>query len=189
MPKNCVASSVNRSRAWLEALHECNLKVAIPRSAFFTPALTWGICVTTDEIVFADKLTMRRARVSTVLALFFVLSFITSIGAQPSRPGTFKLTAWLVWAASLLFFLAAGGGLLRGRTVRALMNDDVTAENRRSAMVGAFWATMLSAFLLYGLSVVVSFDAREAIRTLLTIGVAVAVLRFGMLERRSLSDG
>ena len=120
---------------------------------------------------------------------FFVLSFVTSIGAQPSRPETFKIAAWLVWAAALLFFLAEGGGLLRGKAVRALMNDDVTAENRRSAMVSGFWATMLAAFPLYGLSFFVSLDARESIRTLLSIGVAVAVLRFGMLERRSLSDG
>lgn len=121
--------------------------------------------------------------------MFFVLSFVTSIGAQPSRPETFKIAAWLVWAAALLFFLAEGGGLLRGKAVRALMNDDVTAENRRAAMVSGFWATMLAAFPLYGLSFFVSLDARESIRTLLSIGVAVAVLRFGMLERRSLSDG
>lgn len=143
----------------------------------------------TDEIVLADRLTRRRARVSTVLALFFVMTFVSSVGAQPTRPEIFKVTAWLLWAMGLLFFLAVGGGVWRGRAVRALMNDDVTVENRREAITAGYWATMASAFALYGLSLFVPIDTREVIRTLLSVGVAVSVLRFGILERRSLRDG
>jgi protein-S-isoprenylcysteine O-methyltransferase Ste14 len=145
---------------------------------------------TTDDIALAERLTRRRARMVTVFALFFLLSMITSLDTDVpvSRPETFKLAAWLVWAAALLFLLATGGGLLRTAAVRQLLNDESTSENRRSAMVAGFWATVLSAFALYVISLFEPVTGREAIRLLLSAAVVAALLKFGSLERRSLRD-
>jgi hypothetical protein len=143
-----------------------------------------------DDIVLAEKLTLRRARASTVLALFFLLSMVTSLGADvpSSRPETVKLAAWVFWAAALLFLLATGGGLGRSANVRGLMNDDTTVENRRNAMVAGFWATVVTAFALYALSLIEPVSGRDAIRLMLSAAVATSVLRFGVLERRSLKN-
>lgn len=145
---------------------------------------------TTDDIALAERLTRRRARVVTVFALFFLFSMITSLDTDVpvSRPETFKLAAWLVWAAALLFLLMTGGGLFRTRAVRQLLNDESTNENRRSALVTGFWASVLSAFALYGISLFEPITAREAIRLMLSAAVAASLLKFGSLERRSLRD-
>ncbi len=144
-----------------------------------------------DDIALADKLTRRRARVSIVLGLFFLMSMASSIGVESplSRPQTVKIAAWIVWSAGLLFMLAVGGGLARGKTVRGLMNDDSTVENRRRAMVMGFWATVLSAFVLYAISFYVPVSGRDAIRLLLSAAVGASVIRFGFLEQRSLGNG
>jgi protein-S-isoprenylcysteine O-methyltransferase Ste14 len=144
-----------------------------------------------DDVALAERLTLRRARVSTVLALFFLLTMATSLGTDVplSRPETFKLAAWVLWAAALLFLLATGGGLSRSAAVRGLMNDDSTIENRRNAMVAGFWATVLTAFVLYAVSLFETVSGRDAIRLMLSAAVACSVLRFGQLERRALKHG
>ena len=146
---------------------------------------------TTEDIALAERLTRRRARVSTVLTIFFVFTLATSLGTDfpASRPDTFKLAAWIFWAAALLFLLATGGGIFRSSAVRGLLNDESTNENRRNAMVAGFWATVLSAFGLYALTLFEPVETREAIRLMLSAAVAVALLRFGHLERKSLRGG
>jgi protein-S-isoprenylcysteine O-methyltransferase Ste14 len=144
-----------------------------------------------EDVKLADRLSLRRARVSTVLTVFFVMSMFSSLGTDVplSRPETVKLSAWIVWAAALLLLLATGGGLARGATVRGLLNDESTIENRRNAMVAGFWATVLTAFVLYGISLFAEISGRDAIRVMLTAAVATSVLRFGALERRALRHG
>ncbi|HEX2811331.1 MAG TPA: hypothetical protein VHO04_01515 [Sphingopyxis sp.] len=144
--------------------------------------------MTSEDFALAERLTARRARIATVMALLFLTSLASSLGTDvpASRPETIKLAAWVVWAAALLFLLAAGGGLLRGASVRALMNDETTIANRRDAMIKGFWAMIVTAFALYALSWFEDFPTRETLRLMISAGVACAVLRFGILERRSM---
>lgn len=144
--------------------------------------------MTSEDFALAERLSARRARMATILALLFLASMATSLGTDfpASRPETIQLVAWMVWAAALLFLLAAGGGLLRGAAVRALMNDETTIANRRDAMIKGFWAMIVTAFALYALSLVENVSTRETLRLMLSAGVACAVLRFGLLERRSM---
>jgi protein-S-isoprenylcysteine O-methyltransferase Ste14 len=146
--------------------------------------------MSTEDITLADKLTRRRARVSIVLGVLFLASMATSMGVEPplNRPQTVQLAAWIVWAAALLFLLAVGGGLTRGKSVRALMNDDSTIDNRRRAMVTGFWATVFTAFVVYGISFWDPVSGRDAVRLLLSAAVGASVIRFGILEQRSLGN-
>jgi protein-S-isoprenylcysteine O-methyltransferase Ste14 len=142
-------------------------------------------------MALAEKLTLRRARGSILLGVFFLASMASSLGVDvpANRPETIKLAAWVVWAAALLFLLASGGGLIRSKSVRALMNDESTAVNRQRAMITGFWATVLSAFALYAISLFEVISGREAIRLLLSAAVGASIIRFGILERRSLKHG
>lgn len=141
-----------------------------------------------DDIALAEKLTLRRARGSIILGVMFLASMATSLGVDvpANRPETVKLAAWVVWAAALLFLLSVGGGLFRGKGIRALMNDDSTVENRRQAMVTGFWGAVLSAFALYAVTFYEPVASREVIRLLLSAAVGAAIIKFGILERRSL---
>ncbi len=144
-----------------------------------------------EEMALAEKLTRRRARVLIVLGMFFLVTMASSLGVDvpASRPETVKIAAWIVWAAMLLLLLASGGSLFRGKSVRSLMNDDSTLDNRRRAMVAGYWATVLAAFALYAISLYEPVSGREAIRLLLSAAVGTSVIRFGLLELRSLKNG
>ncbi len=144
-----------------------------------------------EEMVLAEKLTLRRARVSIVSGVFFLATMVSSldIDLPVSRPETFKLSAWIIWAAVLLLLLGTGGGLFRGRAVRALMNDDSTLDNRRRAMVSGYWTTIAAAFVLYAISLFEPVSGREAIRLMLSAAVGASVIGFGKLELRSLRNG
>jgi cation transport ATPase len=143
-----------------------------------------------NDFALAEKLTRRRARASIIFAVFFMLSHVGSFGADPaSRPETFRLAAWIVWAVVLLLVLATGGGWLRPKSVRNLMNDDSTLDHRRSAQTFGFWMTAAIALALYAVSYFEPLSAREAIRLILTFSIGTALLRFGRLELRSLKNG
>ena len=144
-----------------------------------------------EDIALAEKLTLRRARVSIILGIFFLATMASSLGVDfpANRPQTVKLAAWIIWAAALLFLLGAGGGLFRGKVVRSLMNDESTIDNRRRAMVAGFWATVLSAFVLYAITFYEPISGREVIRLLLSAAVGASIIRFGILEQRSLGRG
>lgn len=144
-----------------------------------------------DDMALAEKLTLRRARAATVMGILFIAGMATSFNVDPlaGRPQAVHLAAWIVWAAALLFLITAGGGLLRGQSVRALMNDDTTRDHRRSALETGFWAMVLCCFFTYGASLYETFTGREAIRLILTVGVGAAAISFGTLERRALKAG
>jgi cation transport ATPase len=79
--------------------------------------------MTSNTMALAEKLTLRRARASIISGIFFLMSMAGSLGVDvpANRPETIRLAAWVIWAAALLFLLAAGGGLFRGKAIRALM--------------------------------------------------------------------
>jgi protein-S-isoprenylcysteine O-methyltransferase Ste14 len=140
-----------------------------------------------SDDALAERLTRRRARIAAVMAVFFMLSMIASLGHAPSRPETFRLAAWTVWTVALLVFLVTGGALWRGRGVRALLNDETTQAHRQQAFVAGFWVMIVVAFAIYAASFIEIVDAREAVRVLMTSAIVGALLRFSYLERRSLA--
>jgi hypothetical protein len=146
--------------------------------------------MTQQDLALAEKLTLRRARVATVLGIFFIVGMATSFNVDPmaSRAAGFRIGGWVVWAAALLLLVTVGGGLLRGAQVRALMNDDSTRDHRSRAMVTGYWAAMLCAFVLYFIMLFEPVTGREAVRLILTVGVGAAAIRFGRLEMQSLKN-
>ncbi len=144
-----------------------------------------------EDMALAEKLTLRRARVATLMGILFITGMATSFNVDPlaGRPQAVHLAAWIVWAAALLFLITAGGGLMRGKSVRALMNDDSTRDHRRSALEVGFWAMIACCFFTYGISLIEPMTGRQVIRLILTVGVGAAAISFGTLERRALKAG
>jgi uncharacterized membrane protein len=146
--------------------------------------------MTREDMMLAEKLIRRRARVSIIFGIIFLLMMLKSLGADvhEGRVETFRLASWILWAASLLTLLAFGGGLLRGKTVRGLMNDDSTLDNRQRGMVAGFWVMVIAAFALYAYSMFEPVSGRDAIRLLLSAAVGASIIRFGILEKRSIGN-
>ena len=144
----------------------------------------------TDQEI-ADRLGRRRARMLPVLAIFFLMQQT----AYFSHPDTgravdhFRVSAWIALSLVMLVMLISGGAWFRPASVRALLEDEVTRAHRAKAFETAFIATMVAAIALYFVSLFEPLSGRDAIHLLLSVGIACALLRFGMLERRAHRDG
>jgi hypothetical protein len=140
----------------------------------------------------ADRLMDKRARMMPALAMMFAAQQVIYFTGSRLDEGKLRLVnyvsigGWMVLSIVLLFGLVTGGSLFRGGRVRALMNDENTQANRAQAFQLGFLCTMGGAILLYIVSLFEPVDGREAIHILMTVGIATALLRFGLLKRRAL---
>lgn len=149
--------------------------------------------VAQNDTEVADRLGRRRSRFTIVIAIYFIAGqavYLDNPAHDPLRlVDQIRISAWLAWAVVLMVLLATNGPWLRSKSLRALMNDEVTRSNRAEAFMWGFWGAMLVAVALYSVSLFEPLTGREAIRAVVTIGLGAALLRFGILERRALKDG
>src|SRR4051794_24502383 len=102
-----------------------------------------------SPVEIADRISRKRPILIAAAALFFIA---IQLGSRPvfvaggGRP--IQIIGWAVTAGGLLGMLAIGGGLLNSRQLQALINDEVSRANSRTAIVAAFWVSMLIAMIL-----------------------------------------
>ena len=144
-----------------------------------------------SDVEVADRLSRRRARMLPFLAVIFLTQQAAyfsdrfeGAGGAMRTVDHVKIGAWLLLSAVLLLALTTGGFWFKSRSVRALLDDEVTRANRASALQLGFVVTMIAAFAIYVLLPVEPMSARDAIHLIVTVGIATALVRFGMLERR-----
>jgi hypothetical protein len=148
--------------------------------------------MTSTDIDTADRLTRRRARMLPFLAIIFLtqqIAYFADADARVRMVDHVKVGAWLVLSVVLLLALATGGFWLKPKSVRALMDDEVTRANRAEAFRIGFLVTMIAGIGLYFLDQLAPMSGREAVHILVTIGIATALIAFGALEKRALRDG
>ncbi len=138
----------------------------------------------------ADHLSRRRARMLPFLAVIYLTqqaSYFT--GGAGDRPvDHVKIGAWVVLSLVLLAALTTKGFWFHSREVREMIDDEVTRAHRAAAMGWGFVMAILSAIGLYFVSMYEPIGVREAIHVIVSFGIAAAIVRFGMLERRALRD-
>jgi hypothetical protein len=138
----------------------------------------------------AEFLSKRRARMLPLLALIFLsqqASYFTETGGHSSAQAV-KITAWLILSIVLLAALATKGFWLERREVRDLVDDENTRANRNEAMRWGFLFSMAAAVGLYVLTLFDNVTAPEAIHIIISLGIAAALCRWAILERRALRD-
>jgi hypothetical protein len=89
----------------------------------------------------------------------------------------------------LLLGLATKGFWLEPKEVRELVDDENTRANRTEAMQWGFLFAMGSAIAVYVLTMIEVVTGREAVHIVISFGIAAALLRWGVLEKRALRDG
>jgi hypothetical protein len=139
----------------------------------------------------ADQLSRRRARMLPFLAVIYLtqqVSFFASTQQGPRAADHVKIGAWVVLSLVLLAALTTKGFWLRRREVREMIDDEVTRAHRGEALGWGFIMAILGAIALYFVSMFEPMGAREAIHVIVSLGIAAAIVRFGMLERRALRD-
>jgi hypothetical protein len=149
-----------------------------------------GVMSSNIPVEAADRLSRRRA---IVIVLAVVAFLVGQLVARPffvsdNSDHLVRLFTWAVNAGLLLVVLATGGCLLRRKSVRSLMNDEVTAGHQRSSVISGFWVAMATAVLLCVIPGSDRVNAREAMYVVVTASVAAALLVFSYLEIRALRD-
>ena len=140
----------------------------------------------------ADWLSRKRAWFIGVMAILFIVLQVFAgphFSVQPGD-GVARRWGWAVLAAILLLNLGTGGGLMLGRQLRALLNDEVWAANRNKALATGYWMAMIIALavymsVLYGL---VELSAMQVLHIVVTASVATAMFAFSSLELRAHRD-
>jgi hypothetical protein len=142
----------------------------------------------------ADYLSTRRARMLPALAVIF-LSQQASFFSQMSESGhvsaeNAKISAWLALSIILLLALSTKGFWLERKEVRDLLDDENTRANRSDAMRWGFLFSMAAAIGVYSLTMFdTTVSARDAVHIVMTVGIAAALIRWGVLERRAHRHG
>jgi cation transport ATPase len=138
-----------------------------------------------SPVELADQASRKRAiAVAIAAAVFLMIQFVT----RPLPGSNPRLIMWAVNAAALLPLLFTGGGLIQKREIRALMNDDVSRANYKSAVGIGYWTAMIVAMGLYAFVGDSGVTAREAIYFIVTPSVGFALLAFSWLELRAHRD-
>ena len=144
------------------------------------------------DVEKAERLGRSRARIFAVQAVLFLswqgLYFGGGAADRVRTVHEVKISAWLVTAILLLFLLASGGMLIRGRKVRGLLNDELTRSHRARACVFGFWTAMASAILLYAIDMVEPLTARDTIHIIMSASIGAGLIAFSVLERRSRAE-
>ena len=145
-----------------------------------------------NAIHLADRVSRKRAiGTSVATVVFLALQVVTRpvfLETGVPAPGP-RAYMWAINAAVLLLLLLPIGGFIFGERVRALVNDDVSRHNARTASATGFWVAMAIGLGIYALPAGRGLTGMEASYLLVTATVAVALLSFSWLEARALRDG
>jgi hypothetical protein len=93
---------------------------------------------------------------------------------------------WTILVVTMLLALIKGNSWFTPRSLRELVNDEVTRANRAKAMRLGFVAAMLTAIFVFAISPSESVTAQRASHLIVTIGLATALIIFGLEERKVL---
>jgi hypothetical protein len=145
-----------------------------------------------NVVEFADHISRRRAVGTAVAALVFLgvqlvaRPVFRSDGYAATGPRSYM---WALNAALLLMLLLPAAGMIWGRRVRELVNDEVARANSRRAVAGGFWIAMIIALAVYTLPAGRVLSAREVAWLVVTPATGFALLAFSWLESRAHRDG
>jgi hypothetical protein len=141
-----------------------------------------------DSAEAADRLSRRRVRVLNVLLIFFALQSARLPVDIPHRAVEYVgLFGWLAMALVMMLVLSTGGMWLRDPEVRRLADDEVTRANRREAMEWGFTAAIGLAIAGTIIASLTAMPAVFALRTVVFLGLFIAIVRFVRLERAALA--
>lgn len=147
--------------------------------------------MTHSDIDTADRLGRQRTQMLPLLAALFGAQqtvFFIPADYATRLVDMVAVGGWILLTAVLVMMLWTGGSWFYNKSVRALLNDEVSRAHRNEALSLGFVMSMAIAAAIYASVGIEPMQVREAIHIVVTIGVVVAAVRFTTLERRAYSD-
>lgn len=141
-----------------------------------------------SNIERADRVSRTRALLAPFLG-FAMLSVQQWLffGREWDALSPIQLGAWALLALGVLLMVLTGGLWFLPREVRRHADDDGSRQNRLQAIYGGFIAAMLTALLVFVVSPFEPLPAQRAAHIILSMGLGVSLLSFGIAESRALA--
>jgi len=143
-----------------------------------------------SDVDYVDRISRKRATLALVLPIFLFQQAIFVFGDAGGERlvDHVRIAAWVLMTSALLLFILTGGFLLRARSVRALLNDEVAQSHRSRALALGFAVAMIAGIGFFAVEAFRpgSVGTLEALHIVVSLGLGAALVRFGMLERKAL---
>ena len=131
----------------------------------------------------AERASRGRAAIMILAAVVFMINAVIDFGDPAfSRPGP-RGAIWPLIVLAWLFIVASGGGLRIGR-LRALLNDEMSLQNRARATAVGFYATNIAALAVYFASWRIPMTIGDAAQLITALGISAALICYAWLELR-----
>jgi protein-S-isoprenylcysteine O-methyltransferase Ste14 len=137
-----------------------------------------------NDIERAERMSRGRAAIMALAALVLVINLVLQYGNPAYVGADPRGASWLVVIGLWLFILWNGGGLRLKGNMRALLNDELSLQNRARALSTGFYVAVLGALVLYAIEWRVPVGAGDALKIVSAGALAAALLRYAWLEWR-----
>jgi hypothetical protein len=140
-----------------------------------------------SEIERADRISRSRALAAPFIgvAALSVQQWLF-FGREWDELSSLQLGIWAILAALALLVLIGGGKWLTPRSLRPFVHDESSRDNRLKAIFGGFTVAMLTALLVFLVSPFEPLSAQRAAHIIISMGLGVSLLSFGITELRAL---
>jgi protein-S-isoprenylcysteine O-methyltransferase Ste14 len=137
-----------------------------------------------NDIEKAERLSRGRAAIMALAAFVLVVHLVLQYGNPAYVSADPRGASWLLVIGLWLFILWNGGGLRLKGNMRALLNDELSLQNRARALSTGFYVAVLGALILYALEWRIAIGAGDALKLVSAGALAAALLRYAWLEWR-----
>jgi protein-S-isoprenylcysteine O-methyltransferase Ste14 len=137
-----------------------------------------------NDIEKAERMSRGRAAIMALAALVLVINLVLQYGNPAYVSADPRGASWIVVIGLWLFILWNGGGLRLKGNMRALLNDELSLQNRARALSTGFYAAVLGALVLFAVEWRVPVGAGDALKLVSGGALAAALLRYAWLEWR-----
>jgi hypothetical protein len=136
------------------------------------------------DIEKAERMSRGRAAIMALAAAVLVLNIVIQYGNAEYASAGPRGGSWLLLIGLWTFILWNGGGLQPRGRIRALLNDELSLQNRSRALVLGFYAAVLLALGLYVAEWLTPVAAGDALKIVSAGAISAALLRYAWLEWR-----
>jgi len=140
--------------------------------------------MTSNDIEKAEGLARARALLMLIAALVLLINLVIQFGhSEYAGPGV-RGASWIVVVGLWTFILWNGGGLRLRGTMRRLLNDELSLQNRARALAAGFYAAVAASLVLFVVQWLQPLGTGDALKSVSGVALAAALLRYAWLEWR-----
>jgi hypothetical protein len=140
--------------------------------------------MTENDVERAERLGSARALVMAIAAIVLLINTAIQYGNPNYTGSDARGASWLVVIGLWTFILWNGGGFRPTGRTRALMNDELSLQNRGRALALGFYASTGTALVLFVVNWSSPISTGDALKIVSAAGLAAALGRYAWLEWR-----